>query len=87
MTPAALPLRALGDGRWHLDCLGLLCPVPIIKTGRAIRKLGLGEVLTVVADDPGVEGDLEDWCTANRQELVDMARHDGVFTTRIRRLR
>ncbi len=87
MPPTPLPLSRTDDGRWQLDCLGLLCPVPIIKTGRAIRKVGLGEVLTVVADDPGVEGDLEDWCSANRQELLEINTSDGVFTTRIRRLR
>jgi len=87
MAPTPLALSRTGDGRWQLDCLGLLCPVPIIKTGRAIRKVGLGEVLTVVADDPGVEGDLEDWCSANRQELLEIDTSDGIFTTRIRRLR
>ncbi len=87
MSPAPLPLSQMDDGLWQLDCLGMLCPVPIIKTGRAIRKVRLGEVLRVLADDPGAPGDLEDWCTANRQELVDMDDADGVFTTRIRRLR
>jgi len=87
MASAPLPLTQTHDGLWQLDCLGMLCPVPIIKTGRAIRKLDLGEVLVVVADDPGVEGDLADWCTANRQEWLDMASREGVFTTRIRRLR
>jgi len=61
--------------------------VPIIKTGRAIRKVGLGEVLTVVADDPGVPGDLSDWCSANRQELLANENQSGISTTRIRRLR
>jgi tRNA 2-thiouridine synthesizing protein A len=87
MSPAPLPLTNTGEGLWHLDCLGLLCPVPMIKTGRAIRKVGIGEVLTVVADDPGAPGDLVDWCTANRQELLDNEDQKGVSTTRIRRLR
>ena len=87
MSPAPLPLTQTGEGLWHLDCLGLLCPVPIIKTGRAIRKVGLGEVLTVTADDPGAPGDLIDWCSANRQELLANENLSGISTTRIRRLR
>lgn len=45
----------------------------------------MGAVLEVVADDPGVETDLVDWCDANRQELVSMDIGRDVWTTRIRR--
>lgn len=82
-----LPLSSPEEGRWKLDCLGMLCPVPVVKTGQAIRRIGLGDELTVVADDPGVELDLKDWCDANRQEWIDVALSSGVWTTRIRRLR
>ena len=87
MSPKPLPLTQTGEGLWHLDCLGLLCPVPVIKTGRAIRKVALGEVLTVTADDPGASEDLADWCSANRQELLGNEHNSGVSTTKIRRLR
>ncbi|HCP46046.1 MAG TPA: hypothetical protein DIU15_08400 [Deltaproteobacteria bacterium] len=59
----------------------------MIKTGRAIRLVPIGDLLTVVADDPGVELDLQDWCSANRQEMVGCQIESGVFTTRIRRSR
>ena len=87
MSSAPLPLTQTSDGLWHLNCLGLLCPVPMIKTGRAIRKVALGEVLTVTADDPGAAGDLVDWCYANKQELLTNEDNAGVSTTKIRRLR
>jgi len=82
---APLPLTPLADRTWRLDCMGMLCPVPIIKTGRAMRRVDVGGILVVVADDPGVETDLVDWCDANRQELVSMDIGRGVWTTRIRR--
>ena len=82
-----LPLTPIANGEHRLDCLGMLCPVPIIKTGRAIRAVEVGTLLEVVADDPGVETDLVDWCDANRQELVSMNTAGGVWTTRIRRRR
>ena len=65
----------------------MLCPVPIIKTGRAIRQVPLGAVLEVLADDPGARLDLEDWCSANRQELVSSEEQGSQSTTRIRRSR
>ena len=85
MARAPLPLTALDAETWLLDCMGMLCPVPIIKTGRAIRQVDVGGVLEIVADDPGVETDFVDWCAANRQELVSMHSARGVWTTRIRR--
>ena len=36
-----------------LDCTGLLCPMPIIKTQQAIKKLASGQVLEMIATDPG----------------------------------
>ena len=87
MARSPLPLTELGPGAWKLDCLGMLCPVPISKTGLAVRRIPTGALLTVVADDPGVELDLTDWCTANRQELVDIQVARGIYTTTIRKLR
>lgn len=85
MPRPPLPLTPLPDGAWRLDCLGLLCPVPMIKAGRAIRQVDAGHTLEVVADDPGVENDFKDWCVANRHTLVSMHESRGVWTTRIRR--
>lgn len=80
-----LPLTSLPSGDLRLDCLGLLCPVPMIKAGRAIRQVPAGGTLLVVADDPGVENDFVDWCEANRHTLLSMDESEGVWTTRIRR--
>ena len=85
MPRAPLPLSELSPGEFRLDCLGLLCPVPMIKAGRAIRQVDPGAVLEVVADDPGVGNDFVGWCEANRHTLPSMNEAGGVWTTRIRR--
>ena len=82
-----LPLVEVEPGAWTLNCLGLLCPVPISKTGLAVRRIPKGAVLKIVADDPGVELDLTDWCSANRQELISVEVADGIFTTTLRKIR
>ena len=87
MARAPLPLTQVDEQLWQLDCLGLLCPVPIIKAGRAMRVVPTGAVLEVVADDPGAELDLQDWCSANRHEFLAQHERSGVWTTRIRRAR
>ena len=36
-----------------LDCSGMLCPVPVIKTSKAIKEIQPGQILKMVAPDPG----------------------------------
>jgi tRNA 2-thiouridine synthesizing protein A len=55
-----------------LDTRGSFCPVPIVKTDAAMRALATGEVLEILADDPGVKLDLPAWCKANGERLLSM---------------
>ena len=42
-----------------LDCIGLYCPMPVIRTNEEMDKLAVGEVLEVLADDSAAEEDLK----------------------------
>ncbi len=53
-----------------LDCMGLYCPMPIVKTAEKIKELKLGEVLEVVADDKGIKLDMPAWCEATGHEFL-----------------
>ena len=53
-----------------LDCIGLYCPMPIIKTAEKIKGMKPGEVLEVVADDKGIKLDMPAWCEATRNEFL-----------------
>ena len=55
-----------------LDCVGLYCPMPIVKTADKIKSLKAGEVLEVVADDPGIKQDMQAWCKATGHECLGM---------------
>ena len=48
-----------------LDCIGLYCPMPVLKTRQEMDKLATGEILEVLADDSAAEEDLKAW--AKRQ--------------------
>ena len=56
-----------------LDCLGALCPTPIIQLSKAIRSLDKGERLILKADDPATQSDLLAWprTTANSVQIID----------------
>ncbi len=60
-----------------LDCMGLYCPMPIVKTAQRIKELKTGEVLEVVADDKGIKLDMPAWCQTNGHECLGMEEKDG----------
>ena len=60
----------------RLDCKGLACPLPVIKTKQAIDKMGVGQVLEMVATDPGSIPDMQAWSRKTGHELLE-ARQDG----------
>jgi TusA-related sulfurtransferase len=61
----------------NLDCMGLYCPMPIVKTAEKIKTLTSGEVLEVIADDIGIKQDMKAWCEATGNELVGIEEADG----------
>lgn len=50
-----------------LDCLGQRCPLPVIALARALPSAAVGDVVTVLADDPAAEPDLQAWCRLKGQ--------------------
>ena len=60
-----------------LDCVGLYCPMPIIKTAERIKQLKRGEILEVVADDKGIKLDMPAWCEATGHEFLGVEEEDN----------
>lgn len=55
----------------ELDCRGLSCPIPILKTKKAIDAMASGEVLKMTATDPGSVNDIGAWCRRTGNPLLD----------------
>ena len=60
-----------------LDCMGLYCPIPIVKTAAKIKELKLEEVLEVLADDKGIKLDMPAWCEATGHEFLGVEEEGG----------
>jgi len=60
-----------------LDCVGLYCPMPIVKTAERIKQLKKAEVLEVVADDKGIKQDMPAWCQATGNEFLGVEEDGG----------
>ena len=68
-----------------LDCIGLNCPLPVIKTSQAMKTLNAGEVLELLATDPGVEPDMNAWTKRTGNELLGISQDGEVFHVLIRK--
>ena len=68
-----------------LDCVGLYCPMPIIKTAQKIKELKQGEVLEIVADDKGIKKDMPAWCQSTGNECLGIEEKDGEYRVYIRK--
>jgi len=60
-----------------LDCIGLYCPMPIVKTARKIKELAPGEVLKVISDDTGIKSDMPAWAKKTGNEYLGLEEDEG----------
>jgi tRNA 2-thiouridine synthesizing protein A len=70
-----------------LDTRGLKCPLPVLRARKAMQGVASGEVLRVLATDPGTIRDFQAFCEATGHELVEHSEQDSEFTFRIRKKR
>jgi tRNA 2-thiouridine synthesizing protein A len=68
-----------------LDLKGLSCPMPIVKTAKAMKELSSGDIVEVFATDPGSVPDFKAWCTATRNELIEQDESNGVYRYTIKK--
>jgi tRNA 2-thiouridine synthesizing protein A len=59
-----------------LDLKGLKCPLPVLKTRKALTRLTEGDQLTVLTTDPMAEIDIPHFCQENGHRLLDTERTD-----------
>ena len=53
-----------------LDGSGLLCPMPIVKTSKAIKELQSGQILKMISTDAGSPPDIAAWSRQTGNELL-----------------
>jgi len=63
----------------ELDARGLNCPLPIIKTKKALNDLGSGQVLRVTSTDSGSVKDMEAFAKQTGNELLGSSQEGGGY--------
>jgi tRNA 2-thiouridine synthesizing protein A len=62
-----------------LDAKGIACPMPIVKSKKAINELESGQVLEIHATDKGAKNDLTAWAKSGGHELLDYVEEGDVL--------
>ncbi len=71
----------------RIDCTGLFCPMPIVKTREAIRELAVGEILEMLSDDPGSDPDMKTWVRRTGHELLEVSHDGAIYRFLVRKTR
>ena len=70
-----------------LDCFGLRCPMSIVKTAQRVKKLKIGDILEIVADDRGIKQDMPAWCRATGNECLGMEEQGEEIKVYVKKIR
>ncbi len=68
-----------------LDCVGLYCPMPIVKTAQKIKDLHNDQVLEVISDDKGIKSDMPAWASKTGNEFLGIEEEGGEFHVFVRK--
>lgn len=69
----------------ELDARGLNCPLPILRARKALNEMTTGQVLRIVATDPGSVKDFESFSKQTGNTLLSQATGDKEFTFYMRK--
>lgn len=67
------------------DCRGQLCPMPIVNMARTIKKMEVGQVLELLADDEGAHNDVPAWTAKTGNEFLGKEPADDYFRYFVKR--
>ena len=69
----------------ELDACGLNCPLPILRAKKTLERMESGQILKVVATDPGSVEDFVVFSRRTGHVLLDSLEDDGKFVYRLRK--
>jgi tRNA 2-thiouridine synthesizing protein A len=69
----------------EVDARGLNCPLPILRAKKALADMQSGQILKVLATDPGSQRDFAAFAKQTGNEIVESSAHDKTFVFLMRR--
>ena len=71
----------------RIDCIGLFCPMPIVKAREAVEEMAVGQVLEMLSDDPASDPDMKSWTRRTGNELLEVSRDGAIYRFLVRKTR
>jgi len=68
-----------------LDARGMNCPLPILRTKKALSAMSTGETLAITSTDPGSIKDMQAFCKQTGNQLVSSDSNQGEFVFLVRK--
>lgn len=75
----------MADFDQELDACGLNCPLPILRAKKSLAGLASGQVLRIIATDPGAVKDFEAFSKQTGNPLLESTEQDGKFYFRLQK--
>ena len=69
----------------EFDASGLACPLPIVKTKKSLADMASGQVLRVVATDPGSVADMQAFTETTGHQLLSSGKENNKFVFMIKK--
>lgn len=60
----------------NMDLKGLKCPMPIVKVGKKIKEMKVGQILVAETTDPGAHMDFPSWARTTGNEILKIEKGD-----------
>jgi tRNA 2-thiouridine synthesizing protein A len=68
-----------------VDAKGQSCPGPLVSLAKALKDASSGDLLELLATDPGSKSDVPSWATLSGNELLEATEEGGVFRYVVRK--
>jgi tRNA 2-thiouridine synthesizing protein A len=81
----AIKFEKISEGRYTLDCTGLVCPHPQFYTKKMIEKINAGDTLQVTFDNPSSSESIAAMCHSSGNEIIEKVAESGKFVYVIRK--
>ncbi len=75
----------MSDFTKELDASGLNCPMPILRAKKALKELQSGDILRIIATDPGSVKDFEAFAKQTGNELLESSEDGDSFVYRLKK--
>jgi len=67
-----------------VDARGSSCPGPVVELSKAYRNAKVGDIIEVLATDPGIKADAKAWADKTKNQIIGIKEEEGVIKVSIK---